>query len=384
MKSSCGTWPQADMRVLVSYLRLKHPGGTEVYALTVAEHLERLGHDAALVTWLEGAMSERARARGLRVITPDAVKPGTAEVIVASDAATMLTLAKCVPTAVRIMVMHSVEYTVQTPPQLPDACQAVVVLSERVRRRAEALAITPRVVRLRHPIDLDRYRLLPWPQRPPRRVAIFGHIAGGARPDSFSAACRSAGLEPSVVGRPGGTATTEPERVIGEVDIVVGIGRCALEGVSARRPVYVAGPAGVDGWLRPELYTTLERDGFSGQALSRTAGVLPEELANPPSPDEVQTLYEQVTREHDVRVHAEELVALARELGAPPGPVRGPVDEISRLVRLEFSARERADAAERRGRGRVAYMVMRRPLARYIAAGVRSRLARLRKRRRSS
>jgi hypothetical protein len=372
------------MRVLVSYLRLKHPGGTEVYALTVAEQLERLGHEATLVTWLEGAMSERARARGLRVIAPDAVKPGTAEVVVASDAATMLSLAGCVPTAVRIMVMHSVEYNVQTPPQLPDACQAVVVLSDRVQRRAEALAITARVVRLRHPINLDRYRLLPRPQRPPRRAAIFGHIAGGARRDSFSAACRSAGMEPTVVGLPGGTATAEPERAIGQVDAVVGIGRCALEGAAARRPVYVAGPAGVDGWLRPELYTTLERDGFSGQAMSRTDGILPEELADPPSPDEVQTLYEQVTQEHDARVHAEELVALARQLGEPAGPVRGPVDEIARLVRLEFNARERADAAERRGRGRVGYLVMRRPLPRYIAAGIRSRFARLRKRRRSS
>ena len=370
------------MRVLVSYLRLKHPGGTEVYALTVAEQLERLGHDATLVTWLEGAMSERARARGLRVIAPDAVNPGTAEVIVASDAATLLTLAERDPTAVRIMAMHSVEYNAQTPPQLPDACQAVVVMSDRVQRRAEALAITPRVVRLRHPIDLDRYRLLPWPQRPPRRAAIFGHIAGGARPDAFAAACRSAGLEPSVVGLPGGTATTEPEQAIGQVDVVVGIGRCALEGATARRPVYVAGPAGVDGWLRPELYTTLERDGFSGQAITRTDGMLPEELADPPSPDEVQVLYEQVTRGHDARVHAEELIALARELGAPPGPVRGPVDEISRLVRLELNARERANAAERRGRRRVAYMVMRRPLPRYIAAGIRSRFRRLRKRRR--
>jgi hypothetical protein len=110
--------------------------------------------------------------------------------------------------------------------------------------------------------------------------------------------------------------------------------------------------------------------------------MLPEELADPPSPDEVQALYEQVTRGHDARVHAEELVALARELGAPPGPVRGPVDEISRLVRLELNARERANAAERRGRRRVAYMVMRRPLPRYIAAGIRSRFRRLRKRRR--
>src|SRR5205823_3101424 len=103
-RPSCESWPQADMRILVSFLRLNHPGGSEVYALTVAEQLERLGHDATLVTWTEGAMSERARSRGLRVIAPDTVTRGTAEVIVASDAATLLTLAERDPSAVRIMV----------------------------------------------------------------------------------------------------------------------------------------------------------------------------------------------------------------------------------------------------------------------------------------
>jgi hypothetical protein len=365
------------MRVLVSYLRLKHPGGTEVYALTVAEHLERLGHDATLVTWVDGPMSERARARGLRVIAPEAVEPGTADAIVASDAATLLALAGRDSAAIRIMVMHSVEFNMQTPPQLPDACQAIVAMSDRVQRRAEALAVAPRVVRLRHPIDLDRYQLLPWPQRPPRRAGIFGHIAGGTRHDSFSLACVSAGLEPIVVGRQAGTATTEPDRALAEVDIVVGIGRCALEGAAARRPVYVAGVAGVDGWLRPELYTTLERDGFTGRALPRATGVDPEELAHPPSPDEVQILYEQITREHDARVHAEQLVQLARELGAPTGPVRGPVDELARLARLELSARERADDAERRARSRVAYLVMRRELPRSIASALSIRVKRL-------
>jgi hypothetical protein len=371
------------MRFLVSYLRLDHPGGTETYALTVAEQLERLGHDATLVTWLDGAMSARARARGLRVLLPEEVEPGAAEVIVASDGATLLALAGRNPSATRIMVMHSIEFNAQKPPQVADACQAVVVLSDRTRRHAAALAVAPRIVRLRHPVDLDRYRLLPAPRRPVGRVAIFGHVAAGAKVGAISEACRSAGLEPSVVGRSGGTATTAPEHAIGDVDAVIGIGRCALEGATARRPVYIAGPAGIDGWLRPELYDDFERDGFAGCATSRTRGISSDELMQPPSSEEVQVLYEQVTRQHDARAHAEELVGLARELGAPAGPVRGPVDEMARLVRLEFNARERADQAERRGRRRVGYLVMRHKLPRYVTAGVRSRWTRFRRRRRA-
>ncbi len=342
------------MRVLVSYLRLKDPAGTEAYALTVAEQLERLGHDAVLVTWVEGAMSERARSRGLRVITPPDVGEGSADVILANDGATLLTLALAVPGATRVMVMHSAENTAQTPPQLPGACQAVVVQSDRLQRRAAALAVETPIVRLRHPIDLERFRLLPWAQWPPRRAAIFGHIAATLGGTTIAGACRAAGLDPSPVGIQGGTATTEPEHAIGATDVVIGIGRCAVEAAAARRPVYVAGPAGIDGWLRPESYAELEADGFTGMALPRNAPAVAAELREPPPLEDVLTLYEIVTREHDARVHAEQLVVLARELGAPAGPPRGDVDEIARLIRLELGARERADAAERLGRTRVA------------------------------
>jgi hypothetical protein len=361
------------MRVLVSYLRLKSPAGTEVYALTVAEQLERLGHDAVLVTWVEGPMSERARARGLRVLAPEAVGPGTADVIVASDAATLLTLAGAVPEAARIMVMHSTEQTAQTPPQLPGACQAVVVMNGRMHRRAEALAVSTRIARLRQPVDLERFRLLPLPRYPLRRAALFGHIAGGAYPGAFAAACRSASLEPHAIGLQGGAATTEPERALADVDVVLGIGRCVLEGAAARRPVYVAGPAGVDGWLRPDMFAELEEDGFTGQATAHASDVVATELAAPPPPAEVQAIYEHVTRQHDARLHAQQLVELARELDAPPGPDRTAYDEISRLVRSELGARERADAAERRGRARVAQQIYGNGRLRRLGRAVRRR-----------
>ena len=359
------------MRFLVSYLRLKDPAGTEVYALTVGEQLERLGHDAVLVTWAGGAMSERARSRGLRVVTPEQVAAGSADVVLANDGATLLALGGAVPDATRIMVVHSAENTAQTPPQLPGACQAVVVLSDRLQRRVAALAVETPVVRLRHPVDLERFRLLPWATWPPRRAAVFGHIAATIGGMTIAGACREAGLDPTPVGLQGGTATTEPERAIGATDVVVGIGRCALEGAAARRPVYVAGPAGTDGWLRPERYAALEADGFTGMALTRSAPAVPAELSEPPSLEDVLALYEIVTREHDARVHAEQLVLLARELGAPPGPVRGDVDEIARLIRLEFGARERADAAERLARTRVAVAMMRRPTLRRLARRIR-------------
>jgi hypothetical protein len=331
------------VRILVGYARLEFPAGSEVYTLTVAEQLQRLGHDVAVVTWKEGLMSERAREIGLPVLAPEAVAPDRGGAIIASDAATLLALAERVPGAVRIMVMHSTEYVSQTAPQVPGVPQAIVALNGRVARRAEALAVDARVVLLRQPIDVARFRYLTPPQRPLRRAAIFGHLAAGSRPGALPDASRAAGIEPVIVGAQG-TPTLSPERIIRDVDAVLGIGRCALEGIAARRPVLVIGPAGGDGWVTPETFDALEADGFSGRA-GLPAPDLAALLADPPGPEVVQGLYERVQREHDAKLHAVELVELARELGAAPAPT-GPLAELARLGRIELAAQERADSAE--------------------------------------
>ena len=336
------------MRVLVAYLRLEVPGGTEVYSIALAEQLERLGHHATLVTWAEGAASDAARGRELSVTRPEAIAAGEADVIVAGDAASLLSLAARVPDATRIMVMHSTDFLAQTPPQLPGAVQAIVALNDRVARRAEALALPAPVVRLRQPIELDRFRRLTPPAPTLRRVALFGGIAGGGSADAIPAAVRAAGLEPVPIGL-GGATTTEPERELARTDAVLGIGRCALEGLAARRPVLLAGPAGVDGWVTPETFDRAEADGFSGRATPTVfdPAALSAQLAAPPGRAAVHALYERVEREHDAAAHAEQIVALARELGAPPGPVPTALDEISRLTRIELRTQGRAEWAER-------------------------------------
>ncbi len=177
---------------------------------------------------------------------------------------------------------------------------------------------------------------------------MFGTLAGGGTADAFPAAIRAAGLEPVPIGI-GGAATTEPERELARTDAVLGIGRCALEGLAARRPVLLGGPAGLDGWVTPETFDRFEADGFSGRATAAAfdPSVLTAQLAAPPDRAAVHALYERVEREHDAAAHAEQIVALARELGAPPGPAPTALEEISRLTRIELRAQGRTETAER-------------------------------------
>jgi hypothetical protein len=338
------------VRVAVAYERLEFPAGTEVYVVTIAEQLQRLGHTVTIVTPREGPMSEGARRLGLSVKHPAAVTADDAEVVVACDSAGLLELSARAPAATRIMVVHSTDYVLQTPPQLDGACDAVVVLNDRTKRFAESLAVDVPVIRLRQPIDVARYWFLAAPRRPLRRAAVFGHVPVAGVEGTAESACRAAGIEPVGIGQQADAVVLDPERLIDETDAVIGIGRCALEGMAARRPVFVAGPVGADGWIRLETFDALESDGFSGRAQGRGTIVhdLAAALVEPPPVDEVQQLYERVQRDHEARVHAEQLIALARELGATSGHVLGPATEMARLVRIELLAHEHLGVTEKR------------------------------------
>jgi hypothetical protein len=185
------------VRFVVSHLEMVGFGGTESYVLTVAEGLERLGHDVVIHTPQIGPSGHFARERGLRV----------------------------------------------------DA-------------------------RLRQPIDLQRFcfQTLNAEQRRPPRVLLLSNYTKGVRARMIEQACAAAGLELVRVGAKT-TATPTPEHDIAGAEIVLSLGRGALEAMAGGRAGYVLGDAGGDGWVTAENYPALEADGFSGRAFDEPIGV---------------------------------------------------------------------------------------------------------------
>jgi uncharacterized coiled-coil protein SlyX len=338
------------MRVLLTYENFDAFGGTETYLLTVAQQLERLGHDASIYTANAGAVAEFARAEGVRVLRR-AELPRDCDAVFAHDAATGFGLAHCYPDAARVFVAHSRDFALQGVPQLRDVSDAVVVLNDRVRSWVEAQAAHPPLTRLRQPIDVGRF--LPRSTRArPRRVLVSSNYVSGRRAVQIERACRACGLEVDWIGATS-RHTSRPERALADADIVIGLGRSVLEGMAAGRAAYVYGVMGGDGWVTPESYPTLEADGFaglsSGRAIdtSRLAADLREW-----HPDMGEANRDLACAHHAVREHVIELVSLARRLlhgsaevesGPPSGP--SPVDELARLVRLEWQMYGRAAGA---------------------------------------
>jgi len=331
------------VEIVVSSLHLGVLGGAETYVLTVAEQLQELGHGVTVFTLEAGQAAAQGIERGLEIRAGEDELPEACDVVIANDSVTAYRLAERYPAAALVYIVHSDEYDLLMPPQIPEVVQAVVILNDRVGRRVRALAHIPEIIRLRQPIDTKRFFPRTPLNDPPVRVMMLGNWMQGDRRDLVFGVCSELGIECEHVGFHAGASTEEPEIQLGRADIVIGKARVILEAMASGRAAYVYDHNGGDGWVTPERYELLEADNFGGQAEPTIidADRLRRDLAEytpamgPPNRD-------LVVANHSANRHAQALVALCERVVPRERQVATSLREIGRLVRIGWSSEWRA------------------------------------------
>jgi hypothetical protein len=321
-------------------------GGSETYVLTVGDALQRLGHEVTIHAAEGGPMSEHAERRGLRLSLAEETLPKSCDAILVQDAGMAYALADRWPSTPQVFRACSDIHDFQLPPQLSGVVRSVVVATDRMARHVASLAQRHELVRLRHPVDTDRFRPRGEIRRRPRRAVLLGNYLTGRRRKLIEEAWGAHGVECVTIGAHG-TQQVEPQAEIGRADIVVGKSRAILDGMSCGRAAYVLDVAGGDGWVTPELYPAMEADGFAGQATdwALTPERLHEDLALY-RPEMGAANRDLVLAHHDARDHAHALVTLYRSFHkAPKPPGDAPLPELARLVRLQWAWEREAAGA---------------------------------------
>jgi glycosyltransferase involved in cell wall biosynthesis len=333
------------MEIVVATQSLSGFGGSETYAITIAEHLQRLGHDVWLHTLEPGPASEHAMSLGLRVAAGRSGLPSSPDVLVVQDGVVACELAVTYPHTPQAFVAHSDIFDLQLPPGLPDLTAVVITLYDRVDRRIRALALDHRVVRLGQPVDVERFKpTTPLRERP--RVALtLGNYVHGQRLDMLRRACERASIELRHVGIHGEGQTDRPDEVLNEADIVFGKARVIYEAMACGRAAYVFDHNGGEGWVTAHNQLSLSADNFGGQSapIAIDEDRLVSDLARyDPSMGIANRDF--VVSRHSATKHVAELVDVLRELDPRSAPVDAPLRELARLVRLHFAADAQAFA----------------------------------------
>jgi hypothetical protein len=312
------------VKLIVATYKLSRAGGSETYAVTIAEHLARLGHSVTLYARELGDMAELARERALHVCATAEELPSEADGVIAGvDRSLALELVARYPKATRLFVVHSSE-DVYLPPPVPNAFAATIVLNDLHAARAAACPCTGEVVRLRQPVDLKRFDPRGRVGERPARVLLLGNYH--SRPDERAGMLRQAWAGAGLTWREAGGAkqALDIPSEIAQVDVVVGFGRSALEAMACGRLAYIHDQAGSEGWVTPQSYSRIEAGGFA------VAGVrLPPDIQQLRADlDAYQAEWGLAGRDivrvhHDARDHAAALVSLLERL-APGRPCAEP------------------------------------------------------------
>ena len=172
-----------------------------------------------------------------------------------------------------------------------------------------------------------------------RRALLLSNTPHSDRLEMLESACEAAGLELVSLGGPAGQAT-DPRPALAGAEIVIGYGRSILEAMACGRAAYVYDWHGGDGWMTASTYPAIEANGIAGR--SGKMIVDGDRLAADLRRYEASmgpVNHDLIVAHHRANVHAQQLVALFHELGKPTPRPRAPLQEMARLVRLEWRAR---------------------------------------------
>jgi hypothetical protein len=338
------------VKILIATRGFAHPGGSETYALTVAEQFERLGHEVVIVADELGPFAEFARERSLEVRAGLDGLAGWPDAALVQDSVLAYRLAERLPDTPQLFRAASDLHDMSLPPGLPGVVRDVAVCSDRVGRRIAALSLPMTVHRLRQPVDTERFMPAGVPATTPRRAVLLGNYLRSDRLRMVRDALEHLDVSIQRTGMLGDPEFL-PERAIWEADIVVAKGRAALEGMACGRPVLIFDEFGGDGWVTPDRYPAMEADNFAG--LSGPPIASREQLADELARYDRQmglANRELVLAHHGARAHAQQLCQLLEGVD-PPRRVEGaPLRELSRLIGLQWRAEMRAVNFEAAGR----------------------------------
>jgi hypothetical protein len=247
----------AGLTVLITNNTLANRAGSELYVRDIATALLKRGHTPIAFSTVLGDVARELREATIPVIdsldaltTPPDIIHGQHHV------ETMMALLHF-PTTPAIFFCHGWIPWEEAPPRFPRIVRYVAVdYTCRDRLVLENGIPEERVKVLLNFVDLERFKpRAPLPSRPERALIFSNNANEQTHVRAVRDACERAGIALDVMGLSSGNASTEPENVIGNYDIVFAKARSALEAMAVGAAVVLCDASG----LGP-MVTTRELD----------------------------------------------------------------------------------------------------------------------------
>jgi hypothetical protein len=257
------------MRVLITNNTLANRAGSELYVRDLALALMERGHTPIAYSTILGDVAEELRESTVPVID-DLRKLGAPPDIIHGQhhLETMSALLQF-PGVPAIYLCHGWRPWEEVPPLFPRILRYIAVDTTCWDRIVLEHGIPEERARtLLNFVDLERFEPRGPLPRNPRRALLFSNdvseLNGGTQ---IQEACRGLGISVDIVGLASRTATSRPEAVLREYDIVFAKGRSALEALAVGAAVVLFGYERVGPMVTNQEFDHLRSMNFGVRAI---------------------------------------------------------------------------------------------------------------------
>jgi hypothetical protein len=235
------------MRVLITNNALAARCGTEGYVRDIALDLQKRGHTPLGYSTTLGEVARELQRAGIQVVDDLNQLDVMPDVIHGHAHMETMTAVLHFPGVPAIHFCHSSSVWFDMPIIFPRVLRYVAV-DYACRDRLLNHGIPAEKIRiLFNFVDLARFQMRSSPLPPkPRRALLFSNYANEeTHLPAVREACLKSNLTLEIVGSGKNTATAEPEKILGEYDLVFAKARCALEALAVGAAVILCDASGV-------------------------------------------------------------------------------------------------------------------------------------------
>jgi methyl-accepting chemotaxis protein len=306
------------VNILISNIYLVNSAGSELYTKDLAAFLVGQGHSVTVFSPALGPVAEEIKKiKGVKVINNlDLIKDEKFDILHVHHNVNAYIVREYFPDVPAVMVIHGVLPEYEQPPRMDLGISKYIAVSEEVQRHLQSeYDISPKRIEVVYNwVNTDRFYPRHKISNSPERMLVLSNHLEEWQEDIYKEVCESRNIDFLHVGLPE-NPVQNVEEYINESDVVVTLGRGAMESMACERNVIISDIHGVDGMLTPQLYEESIQNNLSGRRYHKklTKDLFEEEL-NKYSVSNAEKMREIADKNHNRERNISKILSIYEEV----------------------------------------------------------------------
>ncbi len=228
------------LKILITSFRCATRTGLEVYVRDLAVGLQQRGHVPIIYSPYLGELAQELRSLTIPVVDDLNAITAPPDLIHGQHHLETMTALLHFPGVPAVYFSHNAFIWLDSPPLFPRLLRYVAVDQDCYDKLVQHGAPEERVRLLLNFVNLEKFKPRgPLPAQPRRALLFSSYTQDDVYLAAVREACSHTGLRLNVVSLAMGTGSGEPEKLLGQYDIVLAKGRSALEALAVGTSVII-------------------------------------------------------------------------------------------------------------------------------------------------